>query len=184
MKPFIKYIYLLLLILITNRLIGQDIYISPVPGSKFHNRQTSIILTFESPINLNSLKSDLFTISGSIKKQYDSNYETSNNYKTIILKTQDLFHYGETIHVYANSKLELEAGVKINIPDFSFHIKNKEFETNTSYYEDKIYLKNKDYFPPITVNINDDPANGRIFFHNISAFASANDRFYAASLMA
>ena len=176
-----RYINLLLLFLLTNQLFSQQVYVSPIPGSKFHNPETSIILTFDSPVKLNALKNNLFTING-LRKQYsDIICKTSNDHKIIILKTSDKFEYGETIFVHANNKIELQTGLKINIPDFSFHIKDLESElsnTNNGFVDNQ-NSKNGDYFPPITVNVNDNPADGKIFFHNISAYASDNDRFYA-----
>ena len=176
-----KYINLLLLVLITNPIFSQQISISPVPGSKYHNPETSIILKFESPVKFNSIKNDLFIINGSKKGYFDITYETSHDQKTIVLKTNKKFDYGETIFVHANKAIELETGLKINIPDFSFHIKYFEAElTNTNNeFSTNLDSKNEDYFPPITVSVNDNPADGKIFFHNLSALASDNDRFYA-----
>ncbi|MFC2151678.1 aryl-sulfate sulfotransferase [Bacteroidota bacterium] len=172
-------IFIVLLIIITNSAFSQLLSVSPVPGSKFHNPETSIILKFKSPVKSNSLKNDLFVITGSKREYSNINYLTSDDHRTIILSSNDKFEYGETIYVHANYKIELETGLKINIPDFLFHVKDEEFVISNSYYKYNSYFKNKDYFPPVTVNINDNPAEGKIFFHNISAFASDNDRFYA-----
>ena len=176
----IKIIILIVSFFLPSMVNGQFIYISPKPGSKYHHPKTSIILKYDSKIKQESLTDHRFKISSDKKSNYPYNTIIAKNQKTIILKPVTKFDYNETITVELNTEIKLNN--KDFIKPFSFSFKtsiSKPPSVNSDTNHSKINQDIPENFPSLTINVNDNPADGKIFFHNVSALASDNDRFYS-----
>ncbi len=160
---------------------AQIVSTSPVNNSLMHNRETSILIKITSPVVESSLSNDKFEINGSFSNDMAFSYKLSVDKKTIILKTDIYFNLEETVTVNINSGLVLENGYSISPEEFSFQIKGKSVpnKAQEEYPKDERISLSTENFPSLTINVNDNPAEGRIFFSNLSALESDNDRFYA-----
>ena len=160
--------------LYTINALGQIINLSPKPSSILHNPETDIIITSKHPIKSQNIYNKI-KINGSISKVIDFTYSYSNDNKTLILDPIDDFELRETVSIHI-SPLELSNNKTTDLIDYSFRI--KEFNTT----KNEIEINNKSIstkgFPSVTVNVNNNPAEGKIFFHNLSALATDYDRFY------
>ena len=165
---------------------AQFQYISPKPGSKYHKPETNIILKNTNKFNHQTIDFQQFNISGSVSGNHEFNFKLTDDLKTIILNPMVPFLDGEIVEVTIADGIKLENGSKINPQIFHFTISENSkiaesiqeiSDTNSKieYSETDLYLN----FPSITVNVNDNPDEGKIFFHNISALASDSDRYYA-----
>lgn len=156
----------------------QIVGTSPIANSKNHNPETSIILKLKSPIEISELNTWDIIIEGTKSGFLNLNFKLSSDRKTVIINTESEFLLGETVNVKINSNKQNKKN-SVYYSEFEFKIRNHR-KSIKSYPETRNNLKNtNDYFPPVTVNVNSNPADGKIFFHNISALASDNDRFYA-----
>ncbi|MBU8892721.1 MAG: aryl-sulfate sulfotransferase [Bacteroidales bacterium] len=180
MKRFFLYIIILLLNQFTHEALSQIISTSPVPNSKLHHSETSVLIKFASPVYEVSLNSERFKMTGTTSGDLEINYKLSEDKKSIILKSDKIFDLGETITVNINSGIILESGYNVDATEFSFQIKEQNApKSSLNNIKSEQNLYSIDNFPSLTINVNDNPAEGRIFFYNISPLESDNDRFYA-----
>lgn len=180
----ISFIITIILILISLVNYAQFQYLSPKPGSIYNNPETSIILKNSKKLNNQLFDTHYFNIIGSISGNHDFTCKLTNDAQTIILKPINPFLNGELVKVYIYEGIKLENGFTLDSLTFNFRISDQskisenlqdDYEINTSNNLSDLYPN----FPSITVNVNDNPAEGMIFFHNISALASNNDRYIA-----
>src|SRR5678816_2213483 len=81
---------------------GQFTYVSPVPGSKMHNRETGIILKTGKPVDATSLQPHLFTVSGSISGLHPIKIKLASDDKTILVYPSIAFVNSEIVTVVIN----------------------------------------------------------------------------------
>ncbi|MBA2406778.1 MAG: aryl-sulfate sulfotransferase [Chitinophagales bacterium] len=175
----------LVLILICRIVLGQFSYVYPVPGSALHTPQTTILLKNGDLIDRQSLVNEqLVEISGSLSGVHEWTCRLSDDDKTVIIKPDQVFAYGETVSVTVFAALRKQNGESINGTSFNFKIKNEVTPAQQekikqaklqnfidSYgYDPTKNNSNKlyplDSMPTWTVNINDNPAPGMFFFTN------------------
>lgn len=162
------------MLLLQNVSYSQIINISPTPSSKYHNPETQIILKFAQPIKEQDIDNKI-QINGTRSKIVDFTYSLSKDNKNLIIQPLTNFKYGEEVFVYISPIIQAN-NKSTNRTEFNFKIKDFEaFKNNQKIYN---YSKSAENFPSITVNVNNNPAEGKIFFHNLSALATDNDRFY------
>ncbi|MEP7128875.1 MAG: hypothetical protein ABI729_08405, partial [Chitinophagales bacterium] len=80
--------------------LAQFNYMSPIPGSQYHNPQTNIILKNGKLINKASIESKkLIQITGSISGEHKWTARLTQDNKTIIIHPVPEFAYDETVAV-------------------------------------------------------------------------------------
>jgi hypothetical protein len=163
---------------------AQVEYMSPKPGSKFNNPETNIIIRFTQSIDIKSLSDESFHISGSISGNHIFSFKLAENNKVIIIKTNRNFAFGETITFNSKNNIRNIDGDYYSMVSFTFAISEKTLikETDREYPISLQNISTTDIypnFPSLTINTNNNPAEGKIFFHNISALESAKDRYIA-----
>jgi len=158
-------------------------YISPKPDSKYNNPETSIILTHNIRFKPQIIDKNVFSITGSVSGNHVFEVLIVENNKTIILKPSKPFAEGEFVHIYLNNNLLLENNTVIEPFSYKFQIsQHSKIQTNTTNSElqsNVSFSGTYPNFPSLTINTNDNPAEGKVFFHNISALESDNDRYIA-----
>src|SRR5215813_13527796 len=121
---------------------AQYKFISPVPGSQYHNPQTNIILKNGDFIDHSSLENkDLLTIVGSISGNHTWTARLSDDNKTVVIKPNPIFSYGEKVTVTVNSELRKNDGERINGTSFDFQIR-KEITSGEKKLYEKTRLEN------------------------------------------
>jgi hypothetical protein len=108
---------------------AQFIYISPVPGSKMHNREAGIILRTGKEVEAASLSASRFTVSGSESGMHITDVKLASDEKTILLHPRTLFSYNETVTVTIADGIENKNGDVVTGTSFEFRVKpamNKE----------------------------------------------------------
>jgi Arylsulfotransferase (ASST)/Secretion system C-terminal sorting domain/Bacterial Ig-like domain len=162
---------------------SQIISTSPISDSKNHNPETSIILKFESPIGISEVKTWNIIIEGTESGLVNSNLKLSSDRKNLIITPKSDFLFNETVFVKINpirNNNNNNNKIQDYYTEFNFDIRSQKQSPIKTYPDIKNELKNStDYFPPVTINVNNNPAKGKIFFHNISTYSTENDRFYA-----
>lgn len=184
-------ITLILLLLAATICRAQFTYINPMPGTVNHNPETNIILKCAKWINKQSVQSgNLVTITGSTSGNHPYTARLSDDRKTVVIKPLIKFACDETVTVIVNSNLLDVDGNHISGTSFTFGIRKeitpddakRNFEVRRQSFIDEyrydpwkkeritrgpqdtiIYL---DSMPHYTININDNPYDGQIFFNN------------------
>ena len=177
----LKVIFVFLINLVFySTLISQIDYISPKPGSLYNNPKTNIIIKFRESLKGDVDLKDLLKITGKDYKSYDYEYKLKG--KTLLIYPKESFQLSDEINVIINSELKLENEFVINPFKFSFKIskalvlKDYSEEYVSSSYKN-INTDIPDAFPSMRIIINEAPAQGKIFFYNVSELASDNNRF-------
>ncbi|MEO6168039.1 MAG: aryl-sulfate sulfotransferase [Chitinophagales bacterium] len=165
---------------------AQFNYVSPVPGSKYHNPATNIILSNGADIDRQSISDNtLLQITGSISGNHRWKAGLSDDGKSVIIHPDPVFEYGENVSVTVHPKLRKEAGAAINGMSFSFEIREaltpeqaelRELSRLNDFMDSFGYDPNQkkeeeqfeipDSFPKFHVGINNNAAPGRIFYCN------------------
>ncbi|HUM46897.1 MAG TPA: aryl-sulfate sulfotransferase, partial [Chitinophagales bacterium] len=182
-----KFILLLLFSLsLSHVTLAQFSYINPLPGSNGHYPQTSILLKNGNFIDWESSAKEKFVeINGSKSGKHNWSGRLSDDHKTIIVKPETIFEYGETVSVTVYPKIRKENGEKINGLSFSFGIREKttpeeeerirqaklQFFIDEYGYDPTAKNPQKityplDSMPTFTITVNNNPAPGRIFYTN------------------
>ncbi len=180
-------IFILLLIIIgfikIEFLSAQIIYLSPVPNSSHNNPETNIIIKFDDELLCENKINELIEIRDGINKIYSFKSKLVNNNKTLLIFPDNEFIEDNYITIEIKDSLLLKKN-KVSPFKFSFYTSKKASnkiqnldQEDAINYDENVYASEN--FPPITVEINDNPSPGKIFFYNISALASDNDRFMA-----
>lgn len=163
---------------------AQFQFVSPLPGSKYHHPQQTIIIREGSMLLESSLHTrKLFTVTGSKSNEHALECKLSDDGKTILLIPQEPFATGEEVTVVIGEGL-----LKLNeepIHGFSFNFYTRlEYSTEAMLqfelyrqrvlHEDfgiKNTVESNDELslgPPFVINVNTNPAPGELFYHNIS----------------
>ncbi|MBK9732950.1 MAG: aryl-sulfate sulfotransferase [Chitinophagaceae bacterium] len=172
---------------------AQFSYVSPMPGSLYHNPQTNIILLNGQTIDAESVSNpDLLEIVGSVSGNHTWKARLSDDNKTVVIKPVPLFAYDETVYVIVNNGLRKSTGEVINGTSFSFQTRKAITpEQQARYKKDKLedfiesfgynptkptgpidpnddpqdgFFETPDSFPSFKININNNPAPGKIFY--------------------
>lgn len=173
---------------------AQFSYIHPMPGTINHNRETGIILKNGKWIDKESVKNhDLVEITGSKSGLHKWSARLSDDRKTVIIRPIDIFSYDEKVTVTVHPELKNTLGERITGTTFSFNIRKKKtafelersrqarreiFKEEYGYYPDESTYRGPvrgpdttityplDSMPAYTINVNDNPWDGQIFFNN------------------
>lgn len=177
---------LLAFCLFVQSVLAQFNYIHPLPGSQYHNPQTNIILRNGQVIDKGSVADkDLLVINGSLSGKHLWTARLSDDRKTVVIHPSPEFAYGETVSITVNSKLSNESGAKINGTTFTFNTRDEitpeqreqyrqssletfieSFGYNPTKKMEEEQFETPDSFPTFVVNVNNNPAPGRIFYCN------------------
>ncbi|MBK9729935.1 MAG: aryl-sulfate sulfotransferase [Chitinophagaceae bacterium] len=188
MKKQSTFFAFLILIFITAslQLSAQFQNISPVPGSKYHKPQTTLVFRASGLIDESSiLQGNLLEIKGSKSGMHEWTAHLSEG-RTIIIKPKESFNWGETVQVTFHSLFKRTDGSTISGTSFSFDIMNELsseqkalLKTSTDddmpdagvVYGASSVLREGcsiDSLPSYMVTINNNPAPGQIFHNNQS----------------
>src|SRR5689334_23947864 len=99
---------------------AQFSYISPMPGSKMHNKETNIILRTGKPIDASSLKTNLVSINGSVSGTHECKIKLADDGKSILIYPSPILSGGETVTVVVNDGIRNETGEVIYGITFQF----------------------------------------------------------------
>ncbi|HUM47278.1 MAG TPA: arylsulfotransferase family protein, partial [Chitinophagales bacterium] len=166
--------------------MAQFNYISPVPGSLYHNPQTNIILKNGELLDKASVADkDLLEIVGSVSGNHTWTARLSDDNKTVVIHPSPVFEYGETVYVSVSNKLKKASGAFIDGTFFSFQTRNaitpeEQLAYSQYRHEDFVesfgydpignteqdFFETPDSFPTFVINVNNNPSPGRIFFAN------------------
>jgi len=173
-------------------------YISPLPDSKLHSRQTNIIFNHENFIDHSTLiKDNLIKVAGSQSGNHGGKIILSDDGKTILFIPDELFAPGETVTVTLNSGIKTVTGTSINAISYSFSITPLEEPkrmdpverldigiTMEDLYSPQIPTNASlldtipEDFPEITIGTVNNPAPGNIFVSNVRFGETNTDGFF------
>ncbi|MEO6168121.1 MAG: aryl-sulfate sulfotransferase [Chitinophagales bacterium] len=165
---------------------AQFNYVYPVPGSQYHNPQTGIILKNGSFIDRATLAdNNLIKIKGSSSGIHSWSVRLSDDDKSVVIKPEPKFDFGETVSVVVNAKIRKATGEKIEGTSFTFQIRNKPTAEDEKIYREmraqtfmedfgyNPFEKNEedvtyplDSMPTYVISVNNNPAPGQIFYRN------------------
>ncbi len=180
---YIRLLFMISFIFYQIAIQSQVLYLSPYPNSQYNNPKTNIIIKLDSEILNADELSEIFQIRGINGKIYPYHFKLVDNDKTILFKTDVQFEDFDTIKIKLLDTLFLH-GKTLTSLEFKFKVSKQlkeelivnkqdfgEFENHSSVIPPN--------FPSINITINNNPANGKIFFYNTTALASNNDRYLA-----
>ncbi|MBA3648830.1 MAG: aryl-sulfate sulfotransferase [Chitinophagales bacterium] len=113
---------------------AQFQYISPVPGSIYHNPSTNIILKNGNLIDSLSLTPGLFTVVGSVSGVHSIRVTLSDDQQTIVAYPATYFADSETVNVSVATGIKTSTGLVLR--DTAF-----QFQTHPDYYFNRGYGK-------------------------------------------
>ena len=156
-------------------------YLEPVPGAKYVNKETSIILKLSESVNKESIYlSGAISITGSLSGRCSFAIIKSTDAKTIILKPEKFFVLGETVTVNFTSIIRTANGNNVQPFSCNFEIKTNEVKITKQYdlrseiyknenlgYENGYYYNDLiSDFPNMFLNYYNGPSNGQLFLSN------------------
>lgn len=173
---------------------AQFQYISPVPGSKYHDPNTTITLRNGNQLDEASLLTkNLFRVQGSLSGKHDYEVKLAGNGKTIILKPAQPFAGGETVTVDIAEGIQSSSRQKIHGISFSFEIRKTRTPEESQriakqmqeFYSEEYGVGNQSAdlrggqpgFPDFTIDTNINPAPGEIFWSNFDFFTGKNTHY-------
>ncbi|HYV90572.1 MAG TPA: aryl-sulfate sulfotransferase [Chitinophagales bacterium] len=173
---------------------AQFQYVSPDPGSKLLDPNTTIILRCESLPDESSVHTkNIFTVKGSISGKHECEITLAEKGKTIILKPTKPFAGGETVTVDVAEELYTSTNEKIHSTSFNFEIrKARTAEENQLIAQQMQQLYSEEFgsgspssdmrtdgsgFPDFTVTTNTTPADGDVFFSNFNLFIGGREHY-------
>lgn len=177
-----KLLFTAVLSMLFNYCFAQFNYIHPLPGSAMHHPEATIILKHGNLIESASvLDKSLVEIHGSLSGAHSWTSRLSDDNKTVVIKPFPAFAYGEKVFVTVQSRLRTKAGAVVEGTSFTFSIMNEisaeqreqarlglmKMESEHAQLpqlkeEEDIYPL--DSMPSYTININNNPAPGQLFF--------------------
>jgi hypothetical protein len=167
---------------------SQVEFISPLPNSKYHPRESNIIIRYGDSLDLASLSGNPVKITGYFDVEYEYSIRLASDHKTIIIDPVNIFNAGEVITIEVSSQIRNIDGTQKDSLNFSFKIsENDLFASKQSIdYLDAIHTEKSILndttpatFPKLNVITNTVSDSGYIYFQNTSGMASANDRYMA-----
>ena len=161
-------------------------FISPLPGSKLIMPENNIIIRQGDIIDATTIKEESIEVIGSISGLHTGEFFLSDDNRTLIFIPSIHFTPGEKVNVKVYSGIYTANGEMFSPITFDFNIsqtisKNEreralndvsDFQTMstiTEYHQYSVNVSrpnNEDLpedFPPITVNVNNNPSNGYLF---------------------
>jgi hypothetical protein len=180
---------------------AQYQYISPLPGSKYKNPETNIILKNGDPIDPKSLNSSLINISGSLSGLHTARIVLSNDGKTIVVYPSPKFAEGETVAVAVSDGFKKKSGAIITGVDFQFDIHAKRSASDLLHIQNALkYVEDSEFkeagldpqsfggnttrdlcaIPDFTITSNGDEYKGDLFYYN---FKTADSGCFARTIM-
>ena len=165
---------------------AQFSYINPKPGTDLHHPQVTITLKNGALIDRTSISDhQLAEVKGSLSGKHTWTVQLSDDDKTIIIKPDVPFEYNETVTVTVHPKLRKLNGEMVEGTAFQFSIRAKtteeqeerirefkrqnfieEYGFDPSQKNPEKVVYPLDSMPSFTININNNPAPGRIFYTN------------------
>src|SRR4030095_10593794 len=157
------------------------IYLDPLPGAKYVNKQCSIIISPSAAINRNSmLNESTVVVTGSKSGACRFSIIESDDKKVIILKPVVPFVHGEVVTVEFTELVRKNSGREINPFSYSFTINERDIKVNHQdgfefelHSDDAIKSRGgySDFIqgiPDIKLNYYNNPTPGKLFFTNFS----------------
>ncbi len=172
---------------------GQYQYISPVPDSKYHPPQTGIILRPGPQLDASVvMQHDLFTVVGSASGRHQVHIRLAEDQRTVNLVPLRAFVEGEEVTVSVAPGMQTITGERLGGVDFRFQIRpawSAAERQRVAEHMKQVYaldaspnyqLKGgpESGFPDFTINTNDAPAPGEVFFSHFSIFGKLGDPHY------
>lgn len=165
---------------------AQFSYINPKPGTDLHHPKVTITLKNGALIDRTSISDhQLAEVKGSMSGKHTWTAQLSDDDKTIIIKPDVPFEYNETVTVTVHPKLRKLTGEMVEGTTFQFSIRAKttvEQEERIREFRRQNFIEEYGYdpsqknpekvvypldsMPSFTININNNPAPGRIFYTN------------------
>lgn len=174
---------------------AQFQYLSPEPGSKYHNPNTTIILRNGNQLDEASLQTKhLFKVQGSLSGKHDFEVKLAENGKTIILKPTQPFSGGETVTVNIAEGMRSSSQERIHGTSFSFEItKTRTPEESQRIGKQMQQLWQEEFgpgmgttsqkkkhpgFPKFSIDTNTTTTPGYVFWSNFNlTIGSSNDHY-------
>ena len=169
-----------------NALSAQFVYVSPVPGSKFHLADRTIILKTAVPLITSGINGDKwYTVIGEKSGLHHMNTKLTGNNKTILLKPMKPFFAGElvTVSIKKNALRTIQNNF-IEEYSFSFQVQPDYSANDLKSFEfarqDLITasfgavrkksqeVRSSDDFPKFKIDVNSSPAPGDVFFYSFN----------------
>jgi hypothetical protein len=168
-------------------LFAQFEYVNPLPGSGFHNPQTTILLKNGSNLNPESVSDYSFIkIKGSLSGNHSWSAKLSDDNKSVIVKPDQPFDWSETVYVEVLPVLQKDNNTIIDGMKFNFKIRDEvtgekieryrfcrmeNLKSSLGYDPYKKGNNQQKPFPPddmptFTINVNNNPSPGSIFYSN------------------
>ncbi|MBA3648584.1 MAG: aryl-sulfate sulfotransferase [Chitinophagales bacterium] len=162
---------------------AQFVYVFPKPGTTYHLPDETIILRNGSLLDAASIRNpSLVQIHGSLSGLHTWTPILSE-YKTLIIKSDNPYAWGETVNVVINDGLKKKDGSKIKGIAFSFQIRNQPTpeeeerirlsDLNALKEDHNLYtsprgnnpiLGDLDSMPTFKITTNNNPAKGQFFY--------------------
>jgi hypothetical protein len=101
---------ILVTIILSQAARAQFQYISPKPGSQYHNAETNIILKNGNPIDESSLLPSLVHVTGSISGMHEARIVLADDKKTIVIYPTTIFAEGEQVNVVIDDGFRKKPG--------------------------------------------------------------------------
>ena len=170
-------------------LFSQDIpvqYLSPLPESKYNNKETNIIISSNRTADKNIIgNKGNITVEGSISGLHKGEVLIASDGRTIIFKPFKPFSLSETVHVKLSSRITGKPGSF----EYKFYVKDKEIaptrsdyflkELGMKYFNNSLFPVSNIYsdslpanFPSPTVMVSNNPSPSKIFLTCFSFFPS------------
>ncbi|MEO6166548.1 MAG: arylsulfotransferase family protein [Chitinophagales bacterium] len=132
MKNILPFLPLIIFLSFTQNVCAQFNYISPVPESKMHSKETGIILRTGSFVNAASLHADLFSISGSVSGEHIVSVKLAADKKSILVQPFSLFSAGESVTVTVSDGILNSDGSLVEGISFRFEVRPEISAEKTS----------------------------------------------------
>lgn len=163
---------------------AQFTYISPVPGSSYHNPETNIILKVKDPVDATTLLPGTVSVSGSLSGEHTCKIILADDQKTILLNPVNRFSENETVSVIVHQGFRKKSGGTIQDTSFQFstHCKRTQHqldqikhalrqvnEEEFGFDPQEATLRNDSClgFPSYAITVNDSDAfRGDVFYYN------------------
>ncbi|MGB3074707.1 MAG: aryl-sulfate sulfotransferase, partial [Chitinophagales bacterium] len=172
-------------------LSAQFVFVAPVPGSKYHHPDRTIILRAASKLKPDSYGGDnWYVVTGSLSGKHLMNVSIADDQKTLLLKPIKSFSQGESVNVTINNSLITMEGTHLEGYQFSFVIQphysikesmqleaaakkvmSDDFGTTRN---NPAIVRDSETFPKFTIDVNKEPSPGDIFYYTFNFQGSPN----------
>ena len=123
--PLFLFLFLELHVLYSQQPVFQ--FLSPLPGSRFNRRETTISIRYGPEISWTApLAESALQLSGSLSGQHEYSMVLSDDRRTIVVKPAQPFTLGETVTVRLDNQIRNAAGIPAEPFQYSFVISPAE----------------------------------------------------------